>query len=102
MPHLLPICYGTVDGATGAKLSGTENFAVIKIGTGRYAIVIEGVNLTDNNHTAIVTCQRRSASDGAFFWTFAGISPATPPTGSLWINSSNGDQVFGFVVYLSN
>lgn len=100
--HLLPVCYGTVNGSTATILNGTGNFRVTKIDVGRYAVIIEGVNLTDNNYTATVTCQKRALTDGAFFWTFPGVSPASPPTGSLYVVSSNGDQVFSFVVYTPN
>jgi hypothetical protein len=100
--HMLPVCYGTVDGNTGTKLNGTGNFSVVKIGTGRYAIAMDMIDLTDNNYTAVVTGQKRSLTDGAFFWTFPGVAPATPPTGSLYVISSNGDQVFSFVVYKPN
>jgi hypothetical protein len=100
--HLLPICYGTINGTTATILNGTGNFRVTKIDVGRYAVIIEGVNLSDNNYTATVTCQKRALTDGAFFWTFPGVSPSTPPTGSLYVVSSNGDQIFSFVVYTPN
>jgi hypothetical protein len=92
--NLVPIAYGSVSLA-GAINSGTDNFTVVKSGTGSYEITISGETYNNTGYTAVVTAvgglNPRMISSGA-------------GGGDLQIRIFNAsatltDTAFHFVVY---
>ncbi len=96
--NLLPIAYGTVNGATGAILNGTGNFSIIKYGTGSYGVSISGESYSNAGYSSQVSV----CSDGlstvirSYPSSSAGILIVTIVT----LNGTDlTDRVFCFTVY---
>lgn len=96
--NLIPIAYGTIDGATGTVLSGTGNFSVTRSLVGLYYVTVNGENIDYSTHSWSLTVAENNTM--AFIIGF----PTTDLDGIVVTTVSYNaidrvDRKFSFVIY---
>ncbi|MFT3679652.1 MAG: hypothetical protein QM791_05240 [Ferruginibacter sp.] len=96
--NLVPVAYGTIDGATATVLGGTGNFSVERIQAGLYRLTVTGETFQYNTHTWSLTLVENTTA--AFIWGFPGTDSGGLIVSTVLYNAVNGaDRKFSFVLY---